>query len=121
MLWLSTSVVAQETSSELEGLKDEITRQRAEIDRQAEELERRRAELDELQQRLEAALSQAESGAPVEPEQKESDISSTDRGFVADEPTLILTGADLVADDFPGSFPIFGTDTRMRIGGYVKA
>jgi hypothetical protein len=121
LIWLSTTVAAQDANPELERLTDEIARQRAEIDRQAEELERRSAELDALQQRLEAALSQAESGDSIAPEQHGSKVFQTDRGFVSDEPTLILTGADLVADDFPGSFPIFGTDARMRVGGYVKA
>lgn len=32
-----------------------------------------------------------------------------------------LTGDDLVADDFPGSWPMFGTNLRMKVGGYVKA
>ena len=27
----------------------------------------------------------------------------------------------LVNDDFPGSWPMFGTDLRMKIGGYLKA
>jgi hypothetical protein len=37
------------------------------------------------------------------------------------EPERLLTGADLVDDDFLGSWPMFGRDTRMKIGGYVKA
>ncbi|WP_455207192.1 DcaP family trimeric outer membrane transporter [Kaarinaea lacus] len=32
----------------------------------------------------------------------------------------VLTGADLVAEDYPGSWPLFGTDYRMKIGGYVR-
>ena len=37
------------------------------------------------------------------------------------EPERLLTGADLVDDDFLGSWPMFGTNTRMKVGGYVKA
>lgn len=37
------------------------------------------------------------------------------------EQERILTGSDLVDDDFPGSWPMFGENTRMKIGGYVQA
>ncbi len=36
------------------------------------------------------------------------------------DPTRTLTGNDLVDDSFVGSWPMFGTDFRMKIGGYVK-
>lgn len=32
----------------------------------------------------------------------------------------VLTGDDLIASDYPGSWPLFGTDYRMKIGGYVR-
>ena len=112
-LWLCMAVtaVAQDGNSELESLRDEIAQQRSAIEQQ-------QAELDALEQRLEAALAgqSPEMGKP-EPEPAASAASE----FVANEPTLILTGADLVDDTFPGSLPLFGTDTRLRIGGYVKA
>ena len=115
-LFLSFSALAQDAIPDLEGLRDEVKRQRAEIERQAEELERRRLELDALEQRLEAALGSESS--TTDPDETAVVAGSA---FISDEPTLILTGADLIADDFPGSFPVFGTDTRLRIGGYVKA
>ena len=34
--------------------------------------------------------------------------------------TLNYTGQDLVDDSFPKSWPIFGTKTRMAIGGYAR-
>lgn len=37
------------------------------------------------------------------------------------EPQQVLTGSDLVDDDFPGSWPMFGTDYRLKLSGYVKA
>jgi len=37
------------------------------------------------------------------------------------EPERILTGTDLIEDSFPGSWPMFGKNFRMKIGGYVKA
>jgi hypothetical protein len=35
--------------------------------------------------------------------------------------TAVLTGTELIDDSFPGSLPLFGTNVRMRVGGYVKA
>lgn len=35
--------------------------------------------------------------------------------------TDVITGSDLLDDSFPNSWPLFGSDIRMRIGGYVKA
>ena len=35
---------------------------------------------------------------------------------------ILKTAAEgFVSDDFPGSWPMFGTNLRMKIGGYVKA
>lgn len=33
----------------------------------------------------------------------------------------IYTGEDLLDESFPNSWPLFGSGTRLRIGGYVKA
>lgn len=49
---------------------------------------------------------------------------TTRRGVPAEdlrEPERILTGSDLIEDSFPGSWPMFGKNFRMKIGGYVKA
>ncbi|HXH86665.1 MAG TPA: hypothetical protein VNI35_07545, partial [Nitrospira sp.] len=32
----------------------------------------------------------------------------------------VLTGSELIASDYPGSWPLFGTNYRMKIGGYVR-
>jgi hypothetical protein len=37
------------------------------------------------------------------------------------ETTVLMTGEDLINQDFPGSWPMFGTNMRMKMGGYVKA
>ncbi|TDQ19305.1 hypothetical protein DFQ04_1126 [Algoriphagus boseongensis] len=37
------------------------------------------------------------------------------------EASPLLTGYDLVNDAFPGSWPMFGTNLRMKVGGYFKA
>ncbi|WP_340112720.1 DcaP family trimeric outer membrane transporter [Maribellus mangrovi] len=36
------------------------------------------------------------------------------------ETSQVLSANDLVESDFPGSWPMFGSDIRMKIGGYVK-
>ncbi len=36
------------------------------------------------------------------------------------EPEQVLTGNELVEDDFPASWPMFGSEFRMKIGGRVK-
>jgi hypothetical protein len=33
----------------------------------------------------------------------------------------LMTRDDLISEEFPASWPMFGTDTRMKIGGYIKA
>ena len=33
----------------------------------------------------------------------------------------LLTRDELASDEFPASWPMFGTNTRMKIGGYIKA
>lgn len=37
------------------------------------------------------------------------------------EQNVLYTGDDLAEDSFQGSWPMFGTKMRMKIGGYVKA
>jgi hypothetical protein len=34
---------------------------------------------------------------------------------------LLLTRDELESEEFPASWPMFGTNTRMKIGGYIKA
>jgi len=34
---------------------------------------------------------------------------------------VVLTGDDLLDESFPNSIPIFGSDVRLRISGYIKA
>jgi len=42
------------------------------------------------------------------------------RGDLLDTHQL-LTGKELISEEFPGSWPMFGTNMRMKIGGYLKA
>jgi len=34
---------------------------------------------------------------------------------------VLLTGPDLISEEFLGSWPMFGSNLRMKVGGYVKA
>ena len=36
------------------------------------------------------------------------------------ETNAVLSGNDLIESNFPGSWPMFGSDIRMKIGGHVK-
>ncbi|MDM9630897.1 DcaP family trimeric outer membrane transporter [Robiginitalea aurantiaca] len=55
--------------------------------------------------------------------QKTGDAGNTLKSPDADVKEQVLqTAAELLEDnDFPGSWPLFGTDLRMKIGGYLKA
>jgi len=48
---------------------------------------------------------------------KELEVPKTD----VREQQATLTGQELINDDFPGSWPLFGTDFRMKLGGKIKA
>jgi len=52
--------------------------------------------------------------------ERDSGTVQEDLGAVK-ETTEVLSGKELVSDEFLGSWPMFGNDTRMKIGGYVKA
>lgn len=51
----------------------------------------------------------------------DNNTSLENKLMAAKEKTEVLSGSELESDDFPGSWPMFGTDMRMKIGGYVKA
>jgi hypothetical protein len=52
------------------------------------------------------------------------DSVNLDKKIVPDmdrkEQVVLYTGQDLVEDSFKGSWPMFGTNMRMKIGGYVQ-
>lgn len=51
----------------------------------------------------------------------ETTVESDDLLGDVREKHQLLTREELVSDDFPASWPMFGTNTRMKIGGYLKA
>jgi len=107
---LATTVHAQEIDS----LKNEIN-----------QLKQKLSKIDELELRL-ADLE----GDSVVVQQKltpEFESDSTAKGLeqipkqdLRDQNIVPLSGSDLVASEFLGSWPMFGTKFRMKIGGYVK-
>ena len=106
-----------------EALRRELAAERARLEEQMKRL-------DELEARLDAALAEEEAApdaAPttegetaaaesddVEPERLDTDPNQTKDSHD------VMTAAELEDDDFLGSWPLFGTDYRMKIGGYFK-
>ena len=86
--------------------------------------------IKDLEQRIENMELSAMSGKPLDPAAAaKSDPDQPDPEAPATldvssgafrEPPLVVTGASLASDTFPGSWPLFGTEYRMKIGGYFK-
>lgn len=92
--------------------------------------------LDALERRLDAEAGSA-GGAPdpvpgqfAAVEEEPIEQQDDDDDFVPEriltgpnetrDDHIVMTGNELAAEDFPGSWPMFGTDYRMKIGGYVR-
>ena len=96
-----------------------------------ERLVQQEQRIKQLEDRIQQLEADAMGGAAVESPQM-SDSPSPDAektppgqlegisGEVRDTHQL-LTRDELVSGEFPASWPMFGTDTRMKIGGYLKA
>lgn len=95
-----------------------------------ERLKKQEQQIRDLQERLRQLESSTISGEVMEraedgnkPSSAVSASLSSDRpdlGAVR-ETTKILTREELISDTFPGSWPMFGKDMRIKMGGYVKA
>ena len=104
------------------------------LQEQMSEYERQKKRLDDLESQFRAsqvAEEQSETtggGASVVTSTPIADddelIASPSRIDIGANETrddhVVLTAQDLIAQDFVGSWPMFGTDYRMKIGGYVK-
>lgn len=116
------TAVAQSTDDPEELLR-QLAKERAQLEEQIKRL-------DELEKRLNAAL--AEEGATPEAaptDEQETAIDASDDIVpeqLQEEPNQskdshqVLTAAELEDSDFLGSWPLFGTDYRMKVGGYFK-
>ncbi|TDG12809.1 hypothetical protein E2F43_14700 [Seongchinamella unica] len=104
-------------------------------------LERQVQALEERLRRLEGGAAAVVQPAPVLPEAEQPQVAqaATDAPpadpaevvasnvvtqAIADgdikESHQLLTRDALLSNDFPGSWPMFGTDLRMKVGGYIK-
>jgi hypothetical protein len=87
--------------------------------------------IEQLEDRIQQLEAEAMSGAATESSQMSGSPPPDDEspppgylegisGEVRDAHQL-LTRDELTSDEFPASWPMFGTNTRMKIGGYLKA
>ena len=63
------------------------------------------------------AAEEQSSEEPAQPPTKPEERTDPNDIRDNDQP---LTGQDLIDDAFPKSWPLFGSDYRMRFGGYIK-
>jgi hypothetical protein len=107
---LATTANAQEIDS----LKNEIDYLKQKLNK-IDELELRLAELE----RDSVAVQQNLSPKFV-PDSTAKGLEQVPKQDLRDQNIVPLSGSDLVASEFVGSWPMFGTIFRMKIGGYVK-
>ncbi|MBU1009577.1 MAG: hypothetical protein KKD74_05525 [Bacteroidetes bacterium] len=100
-------------SQEADALKKENQLLKEQLKRM-DELEIRLAELEGDKDKLQNKRPPAGIGDTIPSEML--DIPNSDLR----ESHQILTGSELVADNFPASWPMFGSEYRMKIGGRVK-
>jgi hypothetical protein len=109
LVFLPVSLFSQDSESlkkENQLLKERLNRM--------DELEMRIAELEGDKERVQKKLA-PETPKDTTPSQK-LDIPNSDLR----ESHQVLTGSELVEDNFPASWPMFGSEYRMKIGGRAK-
>ena len=121
---LAAEVSAQESETDIrsaiETERQLLEEQKRRLESQYAEYEAQQRRLDELEARLddeqgsEAENPRDESEPQIDPERIETGDNQTRDSHE------VMTAGDLAADDFLGSWPMFGSDYRMKIGGYVK-
>jgi len=116
--------VAQEEDADIrsaiEAERQLLLEQRRRLEEQLAEYEAQQERLDELEARLEGG-SVPEGDEPPDAPEPEVEPERLETGFNQTRDSHeVKTAADLAADDFVGSWPMFGSDYRMKIGGYVK-
>ncbi len=87
--------------------------------------------IEQLEERIQQLEAEAMSGSAEESRQVTAtpspDAARTPPGQLEGisgdvrDTHQLLTRDELASDEFPASWPMFGTNTRMKIGGYVKA
>jgi hypothetical protein len=106
--------------SAIEAERQLLSEQTRRLEEQLAEYEAQQKRLDELESRLsddripEVEKTRDEADSGVAPERLETGDNETRDSHE------VMTAGDLAADDFVGSWPMFGSNYRMKIGGYVK-
>lgn len=88
--------------------------------RQIRDLQERLRELEDSTMSGQASGTSIPGGARNEEDASDSSNDRIDLGAVR-EANPILTRSELIDDDFPGSWPMFGSNLRMKVGGYLKS
>ena len=119
--------------TQLEVERQRLSEQMQLLQQQITEIQQQSDRLDELERRLdETEIPGAPAADPVpgsassvaiapspnasEPPEDAPDALSGD----VRETHQLLTRSEIISDEFPGSWPMFGTDLRMKLGGYIK-
>lgn len=133
-LILSTAALAAEAPSEVTSPKDIVPESTKSSENREdlsieERVQQQEQQIQILQKRLmqlessnmnASASGMAETNATVAKKSPILDYETQNLGEV-NENTEVLSGTALKSDSFPGSWPMFGSDARMKIGGYFKA
>lgn len=97
------------------------------IDKRLEQQEQLIQELLKRIEQLEADAMRSETGSATQSAELPSPGEVGSPGDGSDglvgqpfETQQLLTRDQLISDEFPGSWPMFGSDMRMKIGGYLK-
>jgi len=89
-----------------------------------ERLVQQEQRIEQLEKRIQQLESEAMTGTGTEsPPMTGSTPPGQLEGISGDvrDTHQLLTRDELASDEFPASWPMFGTNTRMKIGGYLKA
>ena len=112
LVLLGTSSLACAGDLSDPGSTDELLKQQQE---RIEQLEQR---LQQLEREVEGAVDEKAIEAATAPESEDDDPDALS-GEIREKHQL-MTRDELSSDEFPASWPMFGTNMRMKIGGYIK-
>ncbi|KAA1193960.1 hypothetical protein F0M18_00500 [Pseudohalioglobus sediminis] len=125
---------ASELRKQLEIERRRLSEQMQQLQQQMAQIKRQSERLDDLERRLDEAENVTPPLQDPKPaaEQSIAMAPTVDAADTADqaveelsgevrETHQLLTRNEIVSDTFPGSWPMFGTDLRLKVGGYIKA
>lgn len=119
----SAEVAGSVASPQVASMEERLLQQEQRI----KELEKRLLELETASRAgapTAAATEPATPAIPETPAQRSAEEPAVDREELVGDLTdthEILSASELTSKEFPGSWPMFGTDMRMKVGGYIKA